>query len=165
MLTFWKDLNHILDAKYPEFFATPIWQSVLCECFLVLYYFWQVFTRLSHLCGCFSGIQLLLTCRKYLFILFIWGFTSLSTLGSWEGRGNQYIQLVKVLYCKLPTNGKQLPAFPLEVGPVQEILMGYFNLIITWVKKDINRCLGLGYHWNSHHKFWLKMVHNHLIWL
>ena len=34
--------------------------------------------------------------------------------GSWEGRGNQYIQFVRVLYCKLPTNGKQLPAFPLE---------------------------------------------------
>ena len=38
------------------------------------------------------------------------------TLGSWKGRGNQYIQLVKVLYCKLLTNGKQLPAFPLVVG-------------------------------------------------
>ena len=36
------------------------------------------------------------------------------TTGSWKDRGNQYIQLVKVLYCKLPTNGKQLPAFPLE---------------------------------------------------
>ena len=35
--------------------------------------------------------------------------------GSWKGRGNQYIQLVKVLYWKLPTNGKQLPTFPLEV--------------------------------------------------
>ena len=35
------------------------------------------------------------------------------TMGSWEGRGNQYIQLV--LYCKLQTNGKQLPAFKLEV--------------------------------------------------
>ena len=39
------------------------------------------------------------------------------TMGSWKGRGNQYIQLVKVLYCKLPTNGKQLPAFPLEAMP------------------------------------------------
>ena len=39
---------------------------------------------------------------------------------SWEGRGNQYIQLVKVLYCKLQTNGKQLPAFPLEVRPGTE---------------------------------------------
>ena len=39
------------------------------------------------------------------------------TTGSWKGRGNQYIQLVKVLYCKLPTNGKQLPAFPLEAVP------------------------------------------------
>ena len=39
------------------------------------------------------------------------------TMGSWESRGNQYTQLVKVLYCKLLTNGKQLPASPLEVGP------------------------------------------------
>ena len=36
------------------------------------------------------------------------------TTGSWKGRGNQYIQFISVLYCKLPTNGKQLPAFPLE---------------------------------------------------
>ena len=41
-------------------------------------------------------------------------------MGSFVGRGNQYIKLVKVLYCKLPTNGKQLPAFPLEVGPGTE---------------------------------------------
>ena len=40
--------------------------------------------------------------------------------GSWKGRGNQYIQLVRVLYCKLPTNGKQLPAFPLEAVPGTE---------------------------------------------
>ena len=39
------------------------------------------------------------------------------TTGSWKGRGNQYIRLVKVLYCKLLTNGKQLPAFPLEGEP------------------------------------------------
>ena len=37
------------------------------------------------------------------------------TMGSLKGRGNQYIQLVEVPYCKLPTNGNQLPAFPLEV--------------------------------------------------
>ena len=39
------------------------------------------------------------------------------TTGSSKGRGNQYIQFVRVLYCKLPTNGKQLPAFPLEAMP------------------------------------------------
>ena len=39
------------------------------------------------------------------------------TTGSWKGRGNQYIQFVRVLYCKLPTNGKQLPAFPLDAVP------------------------------------------------
>ena len=32
--------------------------------------------------------------------------------GSFMGRGNQYIQLVKVLYCKLTTIGQQLPDFP-----------------------------------------------------
>ena len=31
------------------------------------------------------------------------------------GGENQYIQLVKVLYCKLPTIGKQLPTFPHKV--------------------------------------------------
>ena len=35
--------------------------------------------------------------------------------GSWKGKGNQYIQLVKVLYCKLRINGKQLPAFPHDI--------------------------------------------------
>ena len=35
-------------------------------------------------------------------------------MGSWKDRGNQYIQFVRVLYSKLPTNGKQLPAFPLD---------------------------------------------------
>ena len=39
------------------------------------------------------------------------------TMASWKGRGNQYIKFFSVLYCKLPTNGKQLPAFPLEVVP------------------------------------------------
>ena len=38
-------------------------------------------------------------------------------MGSWKGRGNQDIQLVRVLYCKLPTNSKQLPAFSLEAMP------------------------------------------------
>ena len=41
-------------------------------------------------------------------------------MGSFVGRGNHYIQLVKVLYCKLLTNRKQLPAFPLEVRPGTE---------------------------------------------
>ena len=36
------------------------------------------------------------------------------TTGSWKGRGNQYIEFARVVHCKLPTNGKQLPAFPLE---------------------------------------------------
>ena len=58
--------------------------------------------------------------------LFIWGLyrfqhcTGHITRGSLKGRGNQNIQLVKVLYCKLPTNGKELPAFPLEAVPGTE---------------------------------------------
>ena len=56
--------------------------------------------------------------RLVLFIYLFGVFTSLSTLyrstGSLKGRGNQYIQFARVVYCKLPTNGKQLPAFPLK---------------------------------------------------
>ena len=37
------------------------------------------------------------------------------TTGSFVGRGNLYIQLVKVLYCKLPTISEQLPTFPHKV--------------------------------------------------
>ena len=36
------------------------------------------------------------------------------TTSSWKGRGNQYIEFTRVVYCKLLTNGKQLPAFPLK---------------------------------------------------
>ena len=35
-------------------------------------------------------------------------------MGSWKGRGNQYLEFARVVYCKLPTNSKQLPAFPLK---------------------------------------------------
>ena len=52
-------------------------------------------------------------------VIYLFGFerhfqhcTGHITMGSVMGRGNQYIQLVMVLYCKLPTNGKQLPTFP-----------------------------------------------------
>ena len=61
------------------------------------------------------------------FVFFLFGVlcrfqhcTGHITMGSWKGRGNQYIQFIRVLYCKLPTNGKQLPAFPLENVPGTE---------------------------------------------
>ena len=68
------------------------------------------------------GLVITNLCFFIYFILFIYlGFlrcfqhcTGHITMGSWKGRGNQYIQFVRVLYCKLPTNGNQLPAFPLE---------------------------------------------------
>ena len=44
------------------------------------------------------------------------------TTGSWKGRGNQYIHFVRVLYCQLPTNGNQLPAFPLEAVPMRRLV-------------------------------------------
>ena len=37
-----------------------------------------------------------------------------------RGKENYYIQFVTVLYCKLPINGKQLRAFPLEAVPGTE---------------------------------------------
>ena len=74
-----------------------------------------MFTSILALYKCFLVTYLLL------FIFYLFGvlchfqhFTGHITTGSWKGRGNQYIQLVKVLCCKLLTNGKQLPACPLE---------------------------------------------------
>ena len=59
--------------------------------------------------------------------------------GSWKGRGNQYIQFVRVLYCKLPTNGKQLSAFPLEAMPETNPWPQRWDVISTREKppKDI----------------------------
>ena len=61
--------------------------------------------------------------KRELFFIYLFGVlrhfqhcTGHITTGSWKGRGNQYIQVVKVLYCELPSNGKQLPAFPLDAG-------------------------------------------------
>ena len=65
-----------------------------------------------------TGIRVLKQSFIYLFI-YLFGVlrrfqhcTGHITTGSWKGRGNQYIEFARVLYCKLPTNGKQLPAFP-----------------------------------------------------
>ena len=80
-------------------------------------------TSYFHICICYNCSHAVLKhiCHIYLFIYL--GFhvafntTGHITTGIWKGRGNQYIQFVRVLYCKLPTNGKQLPAFPLETVP------------------------------------------------
>ena len=42
------------------------------------------------------------------------------TTGSWKGRGNQYIEFARVVYCKLPTNGKQL--FPLYTTSLTKVI-------------------------------------------
>ena len=65
-------------------------------------------------------------CQNYLFIYFIGlhhakYLISFIVTDSQKGGGNQYIQLVKVLHCKLLINGKQLPAFTLKVRPRFEL--------------------------------------------
>ena len=51
--------------------------------------------------------------------------TSHIMMGSWKGRGNKYIQLVKVLYCKLPTNTSNYQLSHLrercELNPASEV--------------------------------------------
>ena len=76
--------------------------------------------------------------------------TGHTTMGSWKGRGNQYIQFVWVLYCKLPTNGKQLPAsvlinlsmtthwISIQLYPMN--LLGWQKSILTLIKSmTLNR--------------------------
>ena len=61
-------------------------------------------------------------CRSVYFFIYL-GLTLLSrhctghiTTGSWKGRGNQYIQLVKFLYCKLLTNASNYHLSHLRSG-------------------------------------------------
>ena len=53
--------------------------------------------------------------KSVLYLRHIHHCTGHTTTGSFVFRGNQYIQLVTVLYCKLLTIGKQLPTFPHKV--------------------------------------------------
>ena len=71
--------------------------------------------------GTWRSTYTIITSRKKMtnIVFYLLGFlrrfqhcTGHITTGSWKGRGNQYIEFARVLYCKLPTNGKQLPAFP-----------------------------------------------------
>ena len=74
--------------------------------------------------GVLSRVKKGVTCNVFIYLFGVLcrfqHCTGHITTGSWKGRGNQYIQFVGVLYCKLPTNGKQLPAFPLEAMPGTE---------------------------------------------
>ena len=78
------------------------------------------------------------------------------TTGSWKGRGNQYIEFIRVLYCKLPTNGKQLPAFPLEamlemrcesnhsiivIFPVHHTCICFNSLIVYFINRSEKYCI------------------------
>ena len=78
------------DVVYFYHYLAP--GTVINYTFIIIQYLFYLFGVLCHFQHCTGHI----------------------TTVSWKGRGNQYIQLIKVLYCKLPTNGKQLPAFPLE---------------------------------------------------
>ena len=56
-----------------------------------------------------------------------------------RGGGSKYIHLVKVLCCKLPINGKQLPALPLEVRLRYEInLRGGKRVCYIYSTKMVN---------------------------
>ena len=50
-------------------------------------------------------------------------------MGSFVGRGN-YIQLIKVLYCKLPTISKQLPTFPHRYDLTSIYLVSFIYVFI-----------------------------------
>ena len=90
--------------------------------------------------------------------------TGYITTGSWKGRGNQYIEFARVVYCKLPTNGKQLPAFPLKAvtgiePPTSEVGGESVTTLPPWppitMKKNVYT-----YHMKTLGSQWLS-VHDH----
>ena len=90
--------------------------------FLFLYTNFESYTKLG--CWTRKKKEIILSPQERHLFIYLFGVlrrfqhcTGHITTGSWKGRGNQYIEFVRVLYYKLPTNGKQLPAFPLEAVP------------------------------------------------
>ena len=83
--------------------------------------FYMVLVNLSHVIGMLFMTPVVVTIHAFVTNVYcLFGvlrrfqhYTGHITTGSWKGRGNQYIEFARVVYCKLPTNGKQLPAFPL----------------------------------------------------
>ena len=103
------NMQYIVQACYASHDYMLLFTSRALE------YFRHIFSSLCLLCYiCVNNIYLFGVLGRFQHC------TGHITMGSWKGRGNQYIQLVRVLYCKLPTNGKQLPAFPLEAVPGTE---------------------------------------------
>ena len=95
-----------------------LYSTIFCQFFQAFYncrhYFSLAIT--FHLITYVENTSLDVTGSLVLFIFIYLGFlrhfqhcTGHITTGSWKDRGNQYIEFARVLYCRLPTNGKQLP--------------------------------------------------------
>ena len=84
-----------MECTFSEGSTLPVLTTGVSDCFQALVHILQ----LSFLTSILSVTKISSNQKK-------------NMTGSWKGRGNQYIEFARVLYCKLPTNGKQLPAFP-----------------------------------------------------
>ena len=73
-------------------------------------------------------------------------------MGSFMGIVNQYIKLVQVLYCKLPTNGKQLPIIPCNRYQKFKRLILYLYVTKTLIDHLDNSMLVLK------HKFFISKL-------
>ena len=80
--------------------------------------------------------HIFLVCRIYLFGVL--HYFQHCTGHIMTGKGNQYVQFVRVWYCKLPTNGKQLPAFPLEAVPGTEPRPQMWEARVLVLIKDLS---------------------------
>ena len=87
----------------------------------------------THTRGCLFFNMSYLETVSFFSVIFIYLFWVLHCLqqctghimtGHFMGKGNQYIQLVKVLYCKLLSIGKQLPTFPNNIQGLTTDLRG-----------------------------------------
>ena len=107
---YWVVISVVMDWKFSSWETSMLCNGMTVTLKMSIYLFTYLFTYLLF---------------TYLFIyLFIYLFRTLChfqhctghmTTGSYGGRGNQYIQLVRALYCKLLTIGKQLSTFPHNV--------------------------------------------------
>ena len=61
------------------------------------------------------------------------------TTGSFVGRGNQYIHLIKALYCKLVNFGNKLPTFPHKVRGLNRRPQRWDSSVLPLHQRDVNK--------------------------
>ena len=88
--------------------------------------------------GCCLSVLLSTLCLVSI-LCHIWYLIGFIVRDNWKGRGNQYIQLNKLLYCKLQTSGKQDQLHTCCQSEIQNLVQ--FGFICCFTSRSTTRVI------------------------